>query len=184
MFFPKIEEFMSKDVVKINSSSRLSDALKTMNEHDIRDVVVCNNETQEISLLSINDLLRYYLVDGVLERPISELSISKLPLVDKNASILDVVKKFNHLDEYIGIVDENGVLEGITSYSDIADGIEPRLVLDRLTIGDLVKRHIPKIVGRGTTLQALYKLFSSPNDAVIVVGSPHKASAEMTSKNT
>jgi diguanylate cyclase (GGDEF)-like protein len=184
MFFPKIKEIMTRDVVKIDINLHLSDALKMMQKHDIRDVVVCDNKNHQISLLSSNDLLRQYLLNSDLNRPISEITIPRLPLVDKEASILDVVKKFNELDEYIGITGgKEKTLEGIASYTDIADGIDPRIVLDRLTLGDLVKRHTPKHVGIGTRLQDLYKLFSSPSDAVIIV-EENKPKGILTTKDS
>lgn len=160
---------MNKDVVKIDFNSQFCDALKLMHEHKIRDVVVCNNEREEIFLLSINDLLRHYLRHGDLDRPFTDVNIAPLPLVEEGQSILDVVKSFDEIDEYIGVINEDGELAGIASYTDIADGIEPRLILERITIGELVKRHIPKYVKKETSLRDLFKLFSSPSDAVIVV---------------
>ena len=171
MFFPKIKEFMSKDVVKIDIDSPLLNALDMMREHDLRDIVVCDKEHQEISLLSGNDLLKQYLINADLNESISNIKIPRLPLVNKESSILDVVKIFNALDEYIGVTGKDGRLEGIASYTDIAAGIDPRIILDRLTLGHLVKRHIPKYVEAGTPLEILYKLFSSPSDAVLILKS-------------
>ena len=66
MYFPKIEEFMNRDVIKIDNCGQLSDALAVMNEHDIRDVIVCDKANHKIFLLTINDILRHYLIDGDL----------------------------------------------------------------------------------------------------------------------
>ncbi len=169
MYFPKIEEFMNRDVIKIDNCGQLSDALAVMNEHDIRDVIVCDKANHKIFLLTINDILRHYLIDGDLNHSLPEINIPNLPIVNKGTSILDVLKNFSELDEYIGIVDKKGELEGLISYTDIADGIEPRLILERITLGDLVKRHVPKHVVKGTSLHEVYKLFSAPSDAVIVI---------------
>ncbi len=53
-----VEQYMSKPLISVNLDTDLTDIVKTMNHHDIRRVVVTNNEGAATNVVTIRDVLR------------------------------------------------------------------------------------------------------------------------------
>ncbi len=167
-FFPNIEELAVKDIVTIPDSTTLRHALSEMATRNIRDVIVSNEPERSYRLLTINDIIRLHISSQSLEHPISDVECLPLPTVTAGVTVLDAMKHFSRHMEYLGVVDDAGKLMGLVSYSDITNAIDPQLIIEHQSVGDLVLQHTAKVVSPGAPLSDVFSLLHEPSDAVIV----------------
>ncbi len=135
MFFPKIESIATKRVITLAASATLAEAIKTMQDHNIRDVVVIEEWGYSILLSSM--LLEYQNRD--LQAPLADLELPRVATLDPSASVLDGLKAIRNRSEHICLIDQSGQLCGIVSYSDLAASLDPQMLAQSQSVGELIR---------------------------------------------
>ncbi len=118
-----VETIMRKNVVTIQMSQPVKDAIKLMVKSDVGSVVVVDGE-RPIGILTERDTLRRMLdVNGLLNLPVGRVASSPLKTVAPTTNILNafdimVKNKFRRLP-----VVENGKLVGVVTETDLAQWV-------------------------------------------------------------
>ncbi len=169
MLFPNIEDFAIAAVVTVNAADTVRCAIESMSKHNIRDVVVVGTEAERFGIFTATDLIRQHIKGIDLDRPLGETEYRDLPVVAAGTNILEAMRHFGSDDEYVCVVDAQGNLCGIVSYTDVAAGIDPKILIERQRIGDLIGRHGIKTIGAGARLDDALALLDMPSDAVVIM---------------
>lgn len=138
MFFPKLSQVATQNVVTISDDQSIQQALHLMHEHQIRDVIVTGSSG--LRILTAKELIQFQVMQLSFDTPLEKTSLNAVPQLSPDDSVLDglaIIK--NHPDEHLCLVDENQRLVGVVSYSDLASCLDAQELSKTQLIGDLVR---------------------------------------------
>ena len=133
MFIPRIESIATKNVITLPDRATVSEAIRTMKSHNIRDVVITGPAGYRILRSS---MLIGFQKDGV-EVPLADLDLPAVATLAPDASVLDGLKAIRNSSEYICLVGSEGTLQGIVSYSDLAASLDQQMLAQTQSLGEL-----------------------------------------------
>ncbi|MEA1051531.1 PAS domain S-box protein [Lamprobacter modestohalophilus] len=155
MIFPTLRSIATAEVVILPNTATLAQAVQTMNRHNIRDVVV---RTESGYRLVLPSLLLSLQIKGVpLSTPLSDLELPEAALLDPEASALDGLKAIHNHSEHICLVDQASQLQGIVSYTDLAGSLDPQVLVEMQSLGELLHGIQPLVVPETMSLQDVVK---------------------------
>lgn len=119
----------NKNVVTISGSKTVADLVSLLNENKIGAVVVSNNGSDIVGIVSERDIVKKLnQTNDICGLKVSDLMTSDVQRCTKDDTVAEVMQKMtNGKFRHIPVVDENNKLESIIS------------------IGDVVKAHITEI---------------------------------------
>jgi len=167
MLFPLIDELATTDIVRVSAQVAVSDALRQMSQHKVRNIVV-EEAAGGFGLLTAPDLVRLRFSLPSLDIAISEVGYHTLPAIAKGSNLLDVLEQFDDSHGYAAVVDAAGGLFGIVSNTDILGSLDPQLMLQRQPLRSLLQRHEVKKVSHDTPIGHVLAQLVDADDAVIV----------------
>ncbi|MCG5518470.1 PAS domain S-box protein [Ectothiorhodospira sp. 9905] len=136
MFFPKLRSIATPNVITLPATASLAEAVHSMRRHNIRDVVVTRDAHYRLMLSSRLLSLR---VQGVsLSTPLGELDLPEPAILDPDETVLEGLKAIRNESEHICLINEEGILEGIVSYSDLAGSLDPEVLAESHSLGQLL----------------------------------------------
>ena len=138
MFFPKLSQVATSDVISIADHRTIHEAVHLMHEHKIRDVIVTGQTG--LRILTAKELIEFRTHHIPLTTPLSQVKLNHVPQLSPDDSVIDglaVIK--NHPDEHLSLVDEQNRLVGIVSYTDLASCLDPQHLAQTKSIGQLVR---------------------------------------------
>lgn len=138
MFFPKLTQVATSDVITIDDHNTLQQAVHVMHEQQIRDVIVTGDEG--LRILTAKELIEFRVLEMSFDSPLNQLPLNKVPILSPNDSVIDGLNVMkDHPDEHLCIVDEQQNLKGIVSYSDLASCLDPQHLAQTKSLGELVR---------------------------------------------
>jgi len=138
VFFPKLSQVATTDVVSIEDHHTIHDAVHLMHAHKIRDVIVTGEAG--LRILTAKELIEFRTHNVALTTPLSQVQLNHVPQLSPDASVIDglaVIK--NHPDEHLCLVDGGRRMIGIVSYTDLASCLDPQHLAQTKSIGQLVR---------------------------------------------
>ncbi|WP_200346697.1 PAS domain S-box protein [Halochromatium glycolicum] len=168
MLFPTLRSIATADVVTLPATATLAETVATMNRHNIRDVVVCTDAGYRLVLSSM--LLSVQIQGLPMSTPLAALELPEAALLDPDASTLDGLKAIRNHSEHICLVDQGGQLQGIVSYTDLAGSLDPQVLAEMQSLGELLHGIQPQVVLESMPLQeVVQRMDQSHVDASIIV---------------
>ncbi|MCK5111181.1 MAG: diguanylate cyclase [Arcobacteraceae bacterium] len=169
MKFPLIYEIATKNAVKIDISSTLNEAIDLMYRYNHRNVIVVDKN--KFFILTANDILKLKLKGYDFSIEISNIKLEILPTISKDANILDTMPFLEDSIEHICVVDDDGSLFGILTYTDIISHIDPESLMENYRLADLMNmnKNIQKISKDTSTTDALRNMADNDFDCVVVL---------------
>ncbi|MGM0534410.1 MAG: CBS domain-containing protein, partial [Campylobacterota bacterium] len=152
MYYPKLIEIATKDVITVNTKDTVAKAVSLMDRYNIRDIIV--TAEGEFFILTATYLLQLELENISFSTPLKQLPLHKAVVVDEQATVLEGLKAIQNEDGYICIAKENDLL-GIVSYSDLSRSLDPSLLAKTQTIEQLLHDTDPVFASRDETLKTL-----------------------------
>ncbi|WP_294967163.1 CBS domain-containing protein [Sulfurimonas sp.] len=122
MKFPKIGDIVTTSVVSIDIKSTFNESINKMLDNEHRNIVVIGSDN--FYIMSIIDILNVQSKEIDINTPLSELSLSKIPIINKNNNILDTLEYLNNSTEYIAVVNDDNSLFGLVTHTDITSNID------------------------------------------------------------
>ena len=179
---PEVLDIAIKDIVTIDSNETLEEAIKKMAASNLRTIVVL--DTSSYQLLTTTQLIDFKLEKVSYKTKLKNLKLKKLRTIDKNLDLMNLLSQINSTEEYMLIIDENSNLEGILSYTDLINNIDPQLLMEKQTLGNLILNYQAVFVYEdSSTLYAIKLIKNSNTDAVIIKNNNDKAVGIFTSKD-
>ncbi|MDP1823645.1 MAG: CBS domain-containing protein [Archangium sp.] len=113
-------DLMTTKVVTIRQTASVREALKTLDEFDVRHLPVLDERQELVGMLSDRDLLRLKRSQEVLSQPVSEVMSADVLAV---TPVTDVVELIDLMAENrigaLPVLDNDSHLAGIVSYVDV-----------------------------------------------------------------
>lgn len=136
MLFPKISTIATPKVISLPETASIADAIATMTRYNIRDVVVITKHGYRLFLSSM--LLDLELNGLDYTAPLSSLKLADVVIMKPDASLLDGFQAIRNHSEHICLVNDQNELVGIVSYTDLAASLDPQMLAQTQTVGDLL----------------------------------------------
>lgn len=182
---PTIYDICEKNVKTVNILNTLDDAIKSIASSEKRTVVIIDDRNEDIKysiLTTIN------LIDFKINATNHQITLDKLPLtyhksLPHDLSILSVLNHIDLNDQYM-IICKHEKLVGIISYTDVINHIDPKLIIERQTLGSVILDYKAIFVYEdSSTLQAISLIKENNTDSIIVKNASHEAIGIFTTKD-
>ncbi|WP_417331725.1 diguanylate cyclase [Halarcobacter sp.] len=179
---PDVLDIAIKDIVTIDSNKRLEEAVKKMAASNLRTIVI--TDTSSYKILTTTQLIDFKLERVDHATKLKDLGLREVKVINKSLNLINLLNQINSTEEYMVIVDENSKLEGILSYTDIINNIDPQMLMERQTLGNLILNYQAIFAYEDSSaLHAVKLIKNSGNDAVIIKNNDEKAVGIFTSKD-
>lgn len=169
MKFPSVGDIASRKVVSIDIAKTISDAIEKMIHNEHRDIVVIDRENYYIlTALNIIDINKKNIN---LDSSLREIELVKIPVVDKDTNVLNILEYLEEKTEYMCVKNQDGTLYGVVTHTDITSNIDPEILMDNYTVDDFLKltRRIKWIDEDTKTDDALNDMAEDLLDSVVIV---------------
>jgi len=112
-----------KNIICVSSDTPIKTAIDTITEKKIRNLVVHDSLKESYFVLSVGDIVSIVTNSIDLNSPVSSLNMRPLVTCSKNTNILEAVMLFGDDNAIVGIVDNDGSLAAIATYSNVLNAI-------------------------------------------------------------
>ncbi len=166
--FPRISSISKKNVIQCAPNSSVADATNTMNVHDVNSVIFQNDD--KYYAFTVEDLIEYAQCGGDTSVAICALVSSPLEHILSNDNVLTALDLLERRQSrYLAVVNDNNELIGIVTYTDILSSIDPSVLIEKKSIGDLISRTEPTTFSPDWILEDVLYHLQKIEDAIIVV---------------
>lgn len=113
-------DLMTTKVVTIRQTASVREALKTLDEFDVRHLPVVDERQELVGMLSERDLLRLRRSQDVLKQPVSEVMSADVLSVTPATDVVEIIDLM--AENRVGavpVLDNDSHLAGIISYVDV-----------------------------------------------------------------
>jgi diguanylate cyclase (GGDEF)-like protein len=184
MQFPKVKEIATKEVVKITLDDSIGDAVTKMYANNHRDVVVEDTHNNSYGILKVNDLIRMKLSNIDFDTKISQIKYDKIATINEDAPVVKAMELIDKRTNCLCVVDDESSLTGYISYYDIIASIDPKSILERQTIGEIMLKTMIKFAYEDeSTVNVIRKMDEDIDDSIVLLDSNHKAKGIITTKD-
>ncbi|MFC2073895.1 diguanylate cyclase [Campylobacterota bacterium] len=184
MNFPHLIDIATKNVVTIDENKSLNDAVVTMQQHNIRDIIITRKGSHHYGLITANDLIRFKIERVEFNAQIKELKVDQVSTIGSNATLLDAFKEIQDTCHCLCVIDDNEELCGFINYTDIIGSLDPTVLIKEQKIKDMLwNNKIKHVSVDAQTCEALRMMSNIIYDSVIVYDKD-KAVGIITTKDT
>ncbi|WP_456374261.1 CBS domain-containing protein [Methanocaldococcus sp.] len=133
----KVKDIMTKNVITAKKDEGVIEAFEKMLKYKISSLPIVNDENKVIGIVTTTDIGYNLIKDRyTLETKIEDVMTKEVVTIDKNASILDAIKKMDitgktEIINQLPVVDDNNKLVGIISDGDIIRAISRFIIRDK-----------------------------------------------------
>ncbi len=138
MEFPKVSDISSKNVLYIDESKSIQEAVNLMYKNDHRDVVISSNKKGKFGLLKVNDIIKFKLQKVDFSSKITSIKYDLIPSINENESVLECLKEIDYMNNCLCVVNDIDELVGFVSYDDVVSSIDPKVMLEKRPIGEIL----------------------------------------------
>ncbi|MCG5496279.1 PAS domain S-box protein [Ectothiorhodospira variabilis] len=167
MFFPKLRSIATAGVITLPMTATLVDAVHSMRQHNIRNVVVTLGSDYRLLLSSL--LLKLQIRGMPLSTPLGDLQLPEPAILDPDETVLEGLNAIRNEAEHICLVDQEGTLQGIVSYSDLAASLDPEVLAESQSIGQLIHALQPLTVEEDHSIRAVMERMDEGHFSAAIV---------------
>lgn len=184
MEFPKIKDIATKKVVTVNDTDSIGLAVKKMYSSNHRDVIICSETNPRFGILKVNDLIKMKLEDIDFSTPIGEIKYDTVASIGEEDSVVRSMELIDKKSNCLCVVDKERNLKGYISYYDVIATIDPKMLLQKRTIGDLMIKTMLKYASQEEkTLSVISLIDEGIDDCVILTDERGEATGILTTKD-
>lgn len=113
-------DIMTTKVISIRTTATVREAIRTLDELDVRHLPVVDDRDELVGMLSDRDLLQLRRSEEALRRPVSEVMSGDVLSVSPGADVTEIIDLMT--ENRIGavpVVDRDSHLAGLVSYVDV-----------------------------------------------------------------
>jgi len=182
LIFPSLAQLATRDVVTLDVSHTLKEALQLMNEHHIRDVIVTQGQTYRI--LTARELIDFQIKKIPLSTPLKDLALNIVPQMSADDNVMKALMVVqNHPDNHVCLINKDKDLIGIISYSDLAASLQPDQLVQSQPIGELIGDRTFLRVAGDDDLQTVFERMHQLKETAAIVMQHQQAVGMMTQSN-
>jgi len=169
MKFPLISDIATREVVHVDISSKISEALNVLVENIHRNVVVIDGSVFRI--FTVIDVLNLQQNKIPLDSKLSSLDLQEVPIIYRDKNVLDTLEYLQNSIEYICVLERDGSLFGLLTHTDITSNIDPDTLMDNYKLSEFLKlgRRMKWVDKYTITSVLLEDMISGAFDNVVIV---------------
>jgi len=169
MFFPKLKDIASTDIVYIEEDRTIREAMDRMFSTQHNCLVVEGKDGYYA--LSINQVLKSWDTGENPALSVGELSLRRIPTFSKEMNILDALDELEFNFDEILALEENGDVYGILTFTDIITSIDPETFMGNFRLDHILRvtRRIPWLPPETKTHDILREMERTNHSSVILV---------------
>lgn len=138
MLFPNLDQLATPEVISLPDTASVQSALKLMKEHRIRALVVVSSKGYK--LLHARDLVSFHLQGIDFSVPLAQVHLPLAPQLLPGSDVDEAIRLIGiHQVEQVCLVDAEGKLKGIVSYTDLVQSLDPELLAESQSLGELLR---------------------------------------------
>ena len=166
---PKLIDIATKNVVTINDTQTIKEAITLMYQENHRDVIVLSQTKKSFGILKANDLIRLKADNISFDTPIKNIKYDTVFSINYETSIHEAVQNISSTCTCICLVNENHALCGFVSYHDIISSVDPKLLLEKRTLSDiLISSYLKRANSHTSTKEVIALMDDNIYDCVII----------------
>ncbi len=183
---PTVEEICIKDIVTININQTIEHAITIMAKSNIRNILVWTDDKtidNKYNMFTTKDIIELKLQNISMQTKLSELELRVIRKIDAKVNIIEILNQATMDNDYM-VVMSNNKLIGILSQTDIVNNIDPKLLMEKQTIGRLMAQYSAiTIYEDEATMNATRLMSEKYTDSIIVLGKDNKPNGIFTTKD-
>ena len=166
--FPTVAQIAKKDLLRASMDMTVRLVSSMILEGNVSSVVLEKEGHRYI--FSVEDILKLVHQGDNLDHRLAELTLHRADCIDGDEHVLAAMEYLEKSDgRYLAVVDQNDVLIGIVTHTDILSAMDPTVLVEKKTIGELVARKEPVTFAPDWILEDVLSHFSKMEDSIIVV---------------
>lgn len=169
MFFPNLIELSTRNVITLSEQASIEQAVHLMCEHNIRDVIVTGKKG--LRIITAKELVKLSAENVLFTEALSNIELNQVPTIAETANVVDAITLISeHVDEHLCLINSEGHLTGIISYSDLAASLDPQFLAQNKSLRQVVRlSRIVRVHVDDTLNQAFQKLAPLNQSAALVL---------------
>ncbi len=181
---PIVEEICVKEIVTINIEQTLEHTVTLMAKSNIRNILVISDTDDNIyHMFTTKDLIELKLQNISMQTKLSQLKLRVIRQIDAKVSVIEILNQTTVDNDYM-IVMSNNKLIGILSQTDIINNIDPKILMKKQTIGNIMLQYSAITVYEDETTIGATKLMSEKHiDSIVVIDQDNKLKGIFTTKD-
>lgn len=165
----KLIDIATLEVVTVNDNASINEAVALMNKKNHREVIVTSDSYSYYGLLKANDLIKLRLEHYDFDLPIKSIKYDKVPIADPYCSVENALQEINTDCQCVCLVDTENKLRGFVSYYDILSCLDPKMMLKKRTISEvLLNAKLKTAQQTETALDVISLIDSHVSDSVVI----------------
>lgn len=166
--FPTVGSIAQRTILRGNFDLTVMDAAKLMSSQKVSSVVMERNG--EKYLFSMEDLLDFVHEGGEFDTPLNQTPLHVIDCLPESERVLVAFEMMEQTARrHLGVTDAAGGMVGIVTYSDILHSIDPAVLMERKTVGDILTRSIPVMFTADWILEDVVHHIKKQEDSILVV---------------
>ncbi|QOG13146.1 diguanylate cyclase [Arcobacter sp. FWKO B] len=169
MNFPKLVDIATKQVITINDSKTIQEAVEVMYKSNHRDIIIVSEEKRNFGILKANDLVKLKQQNIDFNTKLRDIKYDFVMAIHYCSTIPDAIDEINSNCNCICLVDDEGRLCGYVSYYDIISSIDPKIMLEKRTLSDiLISSYIKEAQADISAFEVIVLMDNSIYDSVVI----------------
>lgn len=166
--FPTVSSIAHKNVLIASPDISVREATRLIYEHGVSSILI--EQEQRRFIVSVETLLDYVRKTNHTDHPLSKLPLHEVVCIRQDEHVLAAMESLEQSqDRYLAVVDEANQVVGIVTYTDILSALDPAVLVEKRTIGELLKRDVPVTFTPDWILEDVLFHLSKLEDSIIVV---------------
>jgi diguanylate cyclase (GGDEF)-like protein len=166
--FPTVGEIAQKNICQVSEQTTIREAARLMDERGISSVII---ERQDLRyLFTVEDLLQFASQGRDDNIALGSVLSHQVQCIQHDERVLTALERLESSnDRYLGVIDSENTLVGVVTYTDILSSIDPSMLVEKKTIGELISRNAPITFTGDWILEDVLCHLNRLEDAIIVV---------------
>ena len=168
--FPTVGSIAQKAVLRATLDMTVRAVSELMDQQNVSSVLLEKNN--EHYVFSVEDLIEHLQSGKSYLATLAEVKINKISCILESEHILAAMEAIEQSGQrYLGVLDSNDFLIGILTYTDILSAVDPTILVQKKTIGELVTRTEPITFTADWILEDVLSHLRKLEDSIIIVES-------------
>ncbi len=166
--FPTIGAIAQREILRASLDMSVRQVSELLSRNNVSSVVIERADGHYV--FSVEDLLQHVHSGGQSSVTLGELPIRKIACLQENEHILVGLEVLENSGErYLAAVGAGGELVGILTYTDILSAVDPTVLVQKKTIGELMSRTEPVTFSPDWILEDVLSHLRKLEDSIIVI---------------
>lgn len=183
MFTPNILDIATKNVATVTQEDTIYRAIELMYQEKHRDVIILPNKNKQYSIFTVNDLVKLKNQDVDFNTKLKNIKFNTISSVLETTSVTEAIAYVSPEINCLCVVDIDNALKGFVSYFDLLSSIDPKLMLERRVIGEIMLSTHLKYANMNISTIDIFSQMDKLSDCIVLKDDENNAKGIITTKD-